>query len=274
MPRVPMRLHGATLTRHEAKSFSSTWPTRVLVELRRALESAQVGVEVCRLDRGKSLPGDPHEIRPPDRDGGPMGVHRLSSPNFAYLRAELELMRKARESELPVIGICLGAQLLAHLISARVAPNQRGEPPVRVREVGFGALSLHHDADTLGLLSGLHDARGHGALARRFLRAPGWCRVAGVDAPLPPSNVPTRSLCGNAVSSELDEQDIEALLEADAYYVRETLGVTGAEHRASRQRALSAGLLARQRPTAREPGARARGQRHHLNSTEVSERSS
>lgn len=63
--------------------------------------------------------------------GGPMSVN----DDLPHLEEERRLLRAAVERELPVLGVCLGAQLLAAACGVRV---YRGPVP----EVGFGQVSL------------------------------------------------------------------------------------------------------------------------------------
>jgi GMP synthase (glutamine-hydrolysing) len=65
--------------------------------------------------------------------GGPMGVH--DTAEHPHLARELELIAALVRAERPVLGVCLGAQLLAHALGARV---YRGEQA----EVGCGSVSL------------------------------------------------------------------------------------------------------------------------------------
>jgi len=78
--------------------------------------------------------------------GGPMGVGDLHDPLFPFLPLEAELIRARLANRLPILGICLGAQLIAHAAGARVYPNSRvlvpNEPPQVVREVGWGDVRL------------------------------------------------------------------------------------------------------------------------------------
>ena len=57
--------------------------------------------------------------------GGPMGVYQQD--RYAFLTREFELLRTALKSKLPILGICLGAQLLAHALGADVRPNGQKE---------------------------------------------------------------------------------------------------------------------------------------------------
>lgn len=78
-----------------------------------------------RLDRGDSLP-------PLDQFdwlivlGGPMGIYDC----LPWLSEEKQLIQKAIEQGKTVLGICLGAQLIADVLGARVRPN-------RYREIGW-----------------------------------------------------------------------------------------------------------------------------------------
>jgi GMP synthase (glutamine-hydrolysing) len=55
--------------------------------------------------------------------GGPMSVN----DDLAYLRQERELIREAVERGQPVLGVCLGAQLIAAALGAAVYPNHTKE---------------------------------------------------------------------------------------------------------------------------------------------------
>lgn len=72
--------------------------------------------------------------------GGPMGVADVGNPRYPYLEPEVALLRGALAARQPVLGICLGAQLLAHAAGSRVYPMTRPGPAGErrpAREVGF-----------------------------------------------------------------------------------------------------------------------------------------
>jgi len=87
--------------------------------------------------------------------GGPMGVGDLSDARWPFLLAEVTLLKRCLSARLPVLGICLGSQLLAHAAGARVYPNCHPQDSTqRVREVGFFPIDLRGAVDepcTLGL---------------------------------------------------------------------------------------------------------------------------
>ena len=87
--------------------------------------------------------------------GGSMGVGDIGDPRWPFLAAEVALLRSALANHWPVIGVCLGAQLLAHAAGAAVYPLHTGEPAARQREVGWGAITFMHSAASEAVLAGL-----------------------------------------------------------------------------------------------------------------------
>src|SRR5262249_51014029 len=57
------------------------------------------------------------------------------SEEYPFLLDELELLRACLQQRLPTVGICLGAQLLASALGARVYPGPH-------KEIGWSPLSL------------------------------------------------------------------------------------------------------------------------------------
>jgi GMP synthase (glutamine-hydrolysing) len=81
--------------------------------------------------------------------GGPMGVH--DEAEFPWLTAEKQLLREAVAAEKIVLGICLGAQLLAHVLGAAVTRNHE-------REIGWFPINRVAGAAVGGALAALPDA--------------------------------------------------------------------------------------------------------------------
>lgn len=71
--------------------------------------------------------------------GGPMSVH--DECGFSWLADEKRLIREAVFSGKPVLGICLGAQLIACATGARVYPNP-------VKEIGWFPIRGRSSTDT------------------------------------------------------------------------------------------------------------------------------
>ncbi len=74
--------------------------------------------------------------------GGPMSVSDIGSERFPFLAQEITLLQSVIAKNQAMIGICLGAQLLAHAAGARVYPNLINNTPCL--EVGWGAVNFHN----------------------------------------------------------------------------------------------------------------------------------
>ena len=84
------------------------------------------GLDLVRveLDEGEPLP-DWREFPAIVVMGGPMGAYEEAE--HPWLAAEKRLLRGAVEADVPVWGVCLGAQVLAGALGARVYPGERPE---------------------------------------------------------------------------------------------------------------------------------------------------
>ena len=123
-----------------------------------------------------------------------MGVGDAGSALYPFLAPEIALLRRLLARDAPVLGICLGSQLLAAAAGARVYPNTRPGPdgePVPAREVGWGPIDfVGAGASRAGRAAGAAAGRCTGTAT---LRSAGGCRAPGVDAGLPPPGVPDRA---------------------------------------------------------------------------------
>ncbi|HKU98005.1 MAG TPA: glutamine amidotransferase [Vineibacter sp.] len=64
--------------------------------------------------------------------GGPIGAYEDAS--YPYLTGELQLIERCLRNETPVLGICLGAQLMARALGTKVYPG--------TKEIGFSPITL------------------------------------------------------------------------------------------------------------------------------------
>jgi len=114
-------------------------------------------VRTIRLDLKEKVPTDPALFAGLVVMGGTMGVYDQSK--FPYLKDEIALLGKAVKAEKPVLGICLGAQLLAASLGAEVKagekeigwfpvhkmPDACKDPVLRRLPENFPALMWHGD---------------------------------------------------------------------------------------------------------------------------------
>ena len=102
------------------------------------------GFSVCvfRLDLGDSLPelnnGDLLLVL-----GGPMGIRDIGNPDFPWLKKEVDLIKEALNQKIGIIGVCLGAQLLAFAAGGDVQVLEEGIPPQPLAEIGWHTISSH-----------------------------------------------------------------------------------------------------------------------------------
>ena len=110
----------------------------------RAIEAAGGTVDVRRMYLGDRLPDDEllagagaaHDaagIAGLVVMGGPMGA--LDDAQFPFLAAERQLLLRCLAADVPVLAVCLGAQLLAAALGARVYTGAAAE-------VGLGTVTL------------------------------------------------------------------------------------------------------------------------------------
>src|SRR5262245_30700951 len=97
--------------------------------------------------------------------GGPMNVDQQD--RFPHLATEIAAIREALKRDIPVLGICLGAQLLAAALGATVRPHS-------VREIGWYRL---------------HPTAAH---------SPTGCAATSTAASTYSSGMPTPSTCRRA----------------------------------------------------------------------------
>jgi GMP synthase (glutamine-hydrolysing) len=65
--------------------------------------------------------------------GGPIGVYETDS--YPFITREIDLLERRLAQGLPTLGICLGAQLMAKALGARVYAG-------KVKEIGWGSVTL------------------------------------------------------------------------------------------------------------------------------------
>jgi GMP synthase (glutamine-hydrolysing) len=103
------------------------------------LRAANIPCTLIDLEQGQAFP-DLQAYSHLVIMGGPMAVYEMD--RTPYLRDEARIIGKAVSENKHVLGVCLGAQILAHVLGARVYPG-------RTKEIGWYDVTLTEE--------GMHD---------------------------------------------------------------------------------------------------------------------
>ena len=128
------------------------------------LDRRSVPWRVIRVDEGEPIPADPREFSGLSFMGGPMSVN----DDLPWIAPALRLIRKAVESGIPVLGHCLGGQLVAKALGGVVTKNP-------VKEIGWGKVDvLENGAEWFGSSGSFTSFHWHG---ETFSIPPGATRI-------------------------------------------------------------------------------------------------
>jgi GMP synthase-like glutamine amidotransferase len=130
------------------------------------LERRSIGWELVALDAGARLPRDARKFAGLVFMGGPMSVN----DSLPWIAPALELVRDAVRKDVPVLGHCLGGQLMSKALGGKV-----GASPVK--EIGWGEVRVTDNEvsrEWLGELQAFETFQWHG---ETFTIPPGATRV-------------------------------------------------------------------------------------------------
>ena len=99
------------------------------------LERHNIPWKLVRADTGEAIPTDLNGVSGLCLMGGPMSVN----DDLPWIAPELALIRQAIAADIPVIGHCLGGQLMAKALGGSVGPTP-------IKEIGWGDIRIT-DAD-------------------------------------------------------------------------------------------------------------------------------
>jgi len=132
-PRLPPL--AAPAVRHDAEptpDHDSADATDILIVVHQAhstpgrigerLERRGYRLDVRRPALGDPLPGSLESYAGAVVFGGPMSAN----DDRPFIRAEIDFIAQALKEEAPVLGICLGAQMMAKALGAQVSPHHEG----------------------------------------------------------------------------------------------------------------------------------------------------
>jgi GMP synthase-like glutamine amidotransferase len=130
------------------------------------LERRSIPLQLVAFDEGAPVPRDPRRFSGLVFMGGPMSVN----DDLPWIPPALELIREAVRKDVPVLGHCLGGQLMSKAFGGSVASN-------RVREIGWGEVRVAENAlarEWLGDTQAFESFHWHG---EAFSIPPGGTRV-------------------------------------------------------------------------------------------------
>lgn len=111
--------------------------------IERAVRDRGHQLELVRLDEGDELP-DVADVEAVVVLGGEMGVYDVDA--YPYLSAELTFLKASVDAGVPVLGVCLGCQLLAQALGGSAYLAERPE-------VSFAPLRVEVDDSVVGKLA-------------------------------------------------------------------------------------------------------------------------
>jgi len=130
------------------------------------LERRSIPLQLVALDEGASVPRDARRFSGLVFMGGPMSVN----DELPWIASALELVRDAVRKDVPVLGHCLGGQLMARAFGGVVRANP-------VKEIGWGEVRVAQNQlarEWLGELAAFESFHWHG---ETFSIPPGATRV-------------------------------------------------------------------------------------------------
>jgi GMP synthase-like glutamine amidotransferase len=96
------------------------------------LNQQQIPWKMIRIDQGESLPDSIQDYSGVVLMGGPMSVN----DDLPWIPPLLTLIHEAIDLDIPLLGHCLGGQLISKALGATVSSNS-------VKEIGWGEVSVH-----------------------------------------------------------------------------------------------------------------------------------
>ena len=95
------------------------------------LQNKNIPLELIKVDEGVPVPENPSVYAGLVLMGGPMSVN----DDLPWILPLLQLIRAAVQQDIPVLGHCLGGQLIAKALGASVTANP-------IKEIGWGEVSV------------------------------------------------------------------------------------------------------------------------------------
>ena len=101
-----------------------------------AIQSVDNQLQVTMVKAYESL-DHPNQIDGVVLSGGPMSVLDIDTEALSFMREEVALLRQLIDKGVPVLGICLGHQLLAHIAGGQI--SRCAAPEIGCRDIIWDA---------------------------------------------------------------------------------------------------------------------------------------
>jgi GMP synthase (glutamine-hydrolysing) len=124
-------------------------PVENLGTIAEALEGAALAWQYVRCFAGQPVPSEMRGAGGLIMMGGPMGVY--DTAQYPFLADEMRLIESALKENKPILGVCLGSQLLASALGVRVSKGAR-------KEIGWFSVRLTSPAKEDRLLRGVAES--------------------------------------------------------------------------------------------------------------------
>ena len=191
----------------------------------------QMQIDVRRPSLGDPFP-DPNGCRNTIALvlGGPMSVNDRLQPDMDWLQRELDWLTSWHQQQKPVLGICLGAQLLTMAAGGSVEQLLVGHPAHPLKEVGFGAIHWVVDPSEEPLLQGLHPSETVLHWHGDRIRLPSEATLLGSSLHCKEQVFRVkRHAIGLQCHLEVSGSSLENWIRADRSYVVNAMGADGPE---------------------------------------------
>tara|TARA_Y100001978_G_scaffold194227_1_gene201161 strand:- start:562 stop:1299 length:738 start_codon:yes stop_codon:yes gene_type:complete len=126
---------------------------------KRVAEEKGLLTKIYRIDLGDKLP----RLKKNDLIlilGGSMGLEDINSNKFPWMREEVNLIKESINENIGILGVCLGAQLLAYASGGKIEKLRGGRPLRILPEVGWSEILVNQDSKYFHIIKeplfGLH----------------------------------------------------------------------------------------------------------------------
>jgi GMP synthase-like glutamine amidotransferase len=130
------------------------------------LQRREIPSQLVAIDRGEAVPRDPRRFSGLVFMGGAMSVN----DDLPWIIPALELIREAVRKDVPVLGHCLGGQLMSRAFGGEVKAN-------KIKEIGWGEVRVCDNAVARGWLGDLPAFQSFHWHGETFSIPPGATRV-------------------------------------------------------------------------------------------------